>query len=637
LILGTASTASVRRPSWSRTAEIARLAGAHVWSFPLITVFGVLSSLAESFGVGLIILFLYTIMGRQGEAASVGGYLGSAFVHLSAHIRNTTLLASLILAAIAAKAAFTATHAAISSYVQNDLARDIRDRIHRQYLEVNYGYIRRREEGEMLKMLATESWSVAEAYQSISRIVINAVSMFVMTAFLLLVSWPLTLIAMAGSVLLCFALNYLSKFARRLGREAMEANQELAVRMLQTLQGMRAIRAFGQEAYHQRAFEQASSEARKVASKTGILSALLGPASDSTYLLLVGAVLILATRLSIPTAAILTCVILFYRVQLPFRELQNAIFSLAEKEAPLQAVADLLRRSDKSYPPSGRHMFHALKDGIEFRDVEFGYSPSAPNVLEKASFRIPAGCTTVLVGDSGAGKTTIVNLLLRLDEPCKGQILVDGAPLAEVRRDHWLERIAAAGQDIELIDSTIDANIRIARTQADGIAAREAAELAGLWDVIEGFPDGMEHWIGPQGANLSGGQRQRLGLARAILRDPDILILDEATNALDEALERTVQQNLRAKFKDRTIIVITHRASAVLAADHMVCIEHGRVTAQGAPRDLLSRAEGTFHRFLQEDVRPQLIPLQRQAGHGASTALAAADRRAEQFGRRTLS
>jgi ABC-type multidrug transport system fused ATPase/permease subunit len=573
----------------SRAVEIAQLAGAHAWSFPLITIFGVLSSLAESFGVGLIILFLYTVLGRQGDAASAGGFLGSLFAHLSAHVHNTTLLAALILAAITAKAAFTAIYSAISAHVQNLLGRDLRDRMHRQYLEVNYSYIRQREEGELYRMLATESWIVAEAYKSISNIAINAGAMAVMMALLLLISWPLTLMMLAGGAILCLALNRVSRFARQLGREAMENAERLAVRMLQTLQGMRAIRAFGQEVYYQQAFEEASEDTRRVVNKTTFLSALLGPVSDSTYLLLIGGILMLTSRLSIPTATILTCVILLYRAQLPFRELQSAIFALAEKEAVVSEAADLLRRSDKYYPPLGHRPFHGLKDGIEFRDVEFSYAPSAGNVLDKASFRIPAGRTTVLMGASGAGKTTIVNVLLRLDEPSNGQILADGVPLAEIRRDHWLKRLAAAGQDIELIDSTIDANIRIARAEASAQAVREAAALAGFLDVVEAFPDGMQHWIGAQGANLSGGQRQRLGLARAILRDPDILILDEATSALDSAVEHSVQANLQTMFRNRTVIMITHRMSAVLAADHLVCIENGRVTAEGAPRDLLSK------------------------------------------------
>jgi ABC-type multidrug transport system fused ATPase/permease subunit len=609
--------------------ETIRLAGAHAWSFPLITILGVLSSLAESFGVGLIILFLYTVIGRQSEAASASGFLGSAFAHLSAHVHSTSLLALLILAAIAAKATFTAMHSALCSYIQNELGRDVRNRIHRQYLEVSYAYIREREEGELLKMIAMESWTVADAYHSVCRIVVNSVSMFVMIAFLLLISWPLTLIAMAGSAILCLALNRVSKFARLLGREAMEINQQLAVRMLQMLQGMRAIRAFAQEAHYQRAFEQASSEAGKVATKTGVLSAILGPVSDSAYLLMVAGILAFASRLSIPTAATLTCIILLYRVQLPFRELQNAIFSLAEKEAPLRSVADLLHRAREDQRVAGRRPFRALTQGIEFRDVEFSYADTAPDVLQKASFHIPAGRTTALMGASGAGKTTIVNLLLRLDQPSKGDIWIDGTPLGQIRRDQWLGRLAAAGQDIELIDSTLDANIRIARPDADAKAVQAAAELAGLCDVIEAFPDGLQHWIGPHGANLSGGQRQRLGLARAILRDPDILILDEATSALDDVLENWVQRSLRQTFRNRTIIMITHRMDAILAADHLICLEGGRVTAEGTPRELLSKTGSPLDRCLDDESQAPFGASDRQrAGQGA-TITVLEQRRAE--------
>src|SRR5439155_26850280 len=146
------------------------------------------------------------------------------------------------------------------------------------------------------------------------------------------------------------------------------------------------------------------------------------------------------------------------------------------------------------YLASGFRPFHAVNHAIEFRDVDFRYTPAGPDVLKKVNLRIPAGRTTALVGASGAGKTTIVNLLLRLDEPDRGQILVDGAPLGDICREDWLQRLAVAGQDIDLMDSTIEANIRIADARADASAVRDAAASAGLLDVIDAFPDRLEPW-----------------------------------------------------------------------------------------------------------------------------------------------
>lgn len=593
------SPASRRRLS-DQIGEFRRLAGHHSWIFPLITIIGSLSSFAEFLGVGLMIMLVYAVLGQPMDSSSTWGPLGRLFGAISAHVGSTTLIVCLILAAIAGKAILMAAYAALSSYVQNDLARAVRDRIHQQYLEVEYHYIREREEGEMLKVLAVESWAVSEAYQLVSRLVINLSALIVMLILLALISWPITLIAALGSAILFLALNLLGSPMRELSHSAAEINQRMAARMLQTLQGMRAIRAFGQEAHAQEAFEQVSTEARRIATKSGVLFALLSPASDSGYLLLLGGILAAASEISIPLATTLACVALLYRIQLPLRDLQNCCLALVEKEAALTSVLNTLRRSDKRYPDPGTVPLQALREQIVFQNVVFKYNASGPVVLDGVSFRIPACRTTALVGASGAGKTTIVNLLLRLDEPVSGQILIDGTPLNTIRRRDWLAHVALAGQDIDLMDHTVEANIRLARADADEAAIRDAAKLAGILDVIEAFPEGMQQWIGVHGANLSGGQRQRLGLARALLRDPDILILDEATSALDADIERTVRQNLKSSSKTRTVLIITHRLHTVLSVDHLICLQGGHVIEEGSPLDLQARPGGTFRRLLQE-------------------------------------
>jgi ABC-type multidrug transport system fused ATPase/permease subunit len=201
---------------------------------------------------------------------------------------------------------------------------------------------------------------------------------------------------------------------------------------------------------------------------------------------------------------------------------------------------------------------------------------------------------------SGSGKTTIVNLLLGLYRPDSGSILVDGIRLEKLSRKDWLSKITAAGQDVELIEGTVGDNLRVAQPDADLSAMRMAAETASILETIEDLPHGFDSWIGQQGLKLSGGQRQRLGLARALLRDPEILILDEATNALNSSLENDVLYAIRRKLYRRTLIIITHRLETAMSADQVICIGSGRVLESASPAKLRSRPSSVFWTLLKE-------------------------------------
>ncbi len=240
----------------------------------------------------------------------------------------------------------------------------------------------------------------------------------------------------------------------------------------------------------------------------------------------------------------------------------------------------------------------ALDREIRFESVSFAYAGAPSPSLDQISFTIPAGSVTALVGMSGAGKTTIVNLLLRLYRQDSGSILVDGVRLDELNRESWLSRLTAAGQDVELIEGTVQDNLRVARPLADLSAMRAAAETAGILDTIEHLPQGFDSWIGQQGLKLSGGQRQRLGLARALLRDPDILILDEATNALNSGLEHKILRAIRQKLAGRTLLIITHRLETAMSADNVICIGAGRALESGSPAELQSRSVSAFQTLL---------------------------------------
>jgi ABC-type multidrug transport system fused ATPase/permease subunit len=565
-----------------------RLSSTHARLLPLLIILGLAASFTESLGISLIVLFLYSMMGRASEAAA-SGIIGKAFAVVTAETGGGMKLAVLIFCMVVANAALTFTYHLINALIRYSVSEVVRNRLHKQFLEVSYDFILRHDQGSLLNIWAGESWTMGEMYLCVCRILINTSSSIIFIMFLLVVSWKLTLVAAPGMVLLLIGMHYLSKPARELGRQMRQEHENLAERMLVTLQGMRALRAFGQEQRYQHTFEAASAEVRRTSLAFERLNALVSPSVQIGYLLLLVVIILVSNPMGVSFAATLAFVALLYRLQPHIREFESNLLHTVQLEASARNIMRMLDRSDKTYLASGVKSFCGLRQEICFEAVSFTYTGALSPSLNQISFSIPAGAVTALVGMSGAGKTTIVNLLLGLYRQDSGSIMVDGIRLDELSHTSWLSRIAAAGQDVELIEGTVQNNLRVAWPQADLPAMRAAAKTAGILDAIENLPQGFDSWIGQQGLKLSGGQRQRLGLARALLRDPDILILDEATNALDSGLEREIWGAIRQKLAGRTLLVITHRLETVMSTDQVICIGSGGVLESGSPAELRSR------------------------------------------------
>lgn len=579
---GRVAPAQARRAAFDHLSRLLKIAQKPRWATPTLIVLGLGSSFAETVGIGLIILFFYSAMGQLDEAASTGGVLGQALDYASDWLGSSTQMAAVILLLIVARGSLAFANNIISAHVSEQISEKARNLIHQQYLSVAYSFIQRHEQAQLMEVLGTESWLIAGAYGSLTRIIISGCSILVFAAFLLALSWQITLAALVGSFLISAGLRRLSEPARELGKRVKRVHQELGEHMLMTLEGLRTIRAYGLEEAHQRRFEHFSAEARETSMALTRLSSLLNPLTEVGYLAILCLIIAGASLWNASFPTTLAAVALLYRLQPRTREMEGNLLYMAQIEPQLRSVRMMLERNDKEYPALGHLPIRSPRKSIRFDRVTFQYQAGSKPALKDVSFEIPVGVTTALVGPSGAGKTTVISLLLRLYQPSSGTIWVDDMPIDEVRRTDWLKLLAVAGQDVDLIEGTVIDNIRMAdinATEADVIAA---SRIAGVSEFIESLPEGYGTWIGQQGLRFSGGQRQRIELARAILRNPDFLMLDEAMSALDRGLEERIRSAIDDRFAGRTILIITHRVETVLDAEHVIHIEDGMVVGEGA-------------------------------------------------------
>lgn len=577
-----------RQPARRDLMRLLTIIGNPKWTTPALILLGLASSFAETMGITLILMFLYLAIGHAGHAGSglVGRFVGVA----SRHFGSTSQLAWLILLLIVARGALATAYSRIGTNIGTGLSERACDAVHQQYLNVSYGFIQRHPQAALMEVLASETWEVATAYGSFTRVIINGCSIAVFALFLALVSWRIMAVAFIGSAVISAISRLFTGRARELGRKVKQTHEYLDLQMLMTIQGMRTIRAYGQEAAHQERFAYTSREAKEVTNAAARLSAWIGPITEVGYLGILCVIIAGSSWWHTSFAETLAAVALLYRLQPHTRELEDHMMHLAQSQPQLESVRAMLESADKSYAPQGHLPFQKVRERIEFRNVSFRYSEDAAYVLSDLTFDIPAGVTTALIGASGAGKTTVVNLLLRLYEPTSGTIFVDGIAINDLRREDWVRQMGLAGQDVELVEGTVMNNIRMADPLCEAEQAIAAARAAGVASFIEDLPDGYNTWIGPEGLRFSGGQRQRIGLARAILRNSDLLILDEAMSALDRGLEDKVKHEIDARLKSRTILVITHPLETLQDVQHVVWIDNGRIRGRGRPEAVLPEA-----------------------------------------------
>lgn len=559
------------------------LGGRLVRLMPAVVLLGLAGAALEGLGIGLIIPLLGIIMGH-GDAQGMAGF-SALFQKVGAGLGERERLIAIsaaILGSILLKNLLGFANTLLTTHIYGKASYSIRSALSEQLLRVGYPFFLRQSPGRLLNIISNESWQASDAIQALLGSIVSASAAIILLAFLLLLSWQMTLLVTLGLVLVQVAHALLSSHLKAPSRSVAARNSALASQMLHLVHAGRLIRIFGQEEREKAVFDKASDGVRRAAFVLSVRQGALPPLTEVLHAMLFLATVIGAwlANVSFPlTAAFL---ILLYRLQPHMRALQMSWSQLQGLSGSLEEVTWLLDPAGKPQAPQGSRPFPGLGERIGFEAVSFTYASEEQRaaVLHAATFDIRAGRSTALIGRSGAGKTTIVNLLCRFVEPDGGKILVDGTALGEIDPSDWRRHIALASQELELVDGTILDNITYGHDTASAGDAERAARLAEAHEFVERLPQGYQTVVGYRGVNLSAGQRQRIALARALVRDPDILILDEATNAVDGLSEAAIVETLKSRAGRRTTVVISHHHSTISFCDDVVILSHGRVQKQ---------------------------------------------------------
>ncbi len=482
----------------------------------------------------------------------------------------------------------------------------LRRQVYAHLQRLSLGFFERSQTGDLTYRLTEDIDRIGEVVNKFFHDFLPSILQLVaVLTYMLFLNWQLTLAALVLVPLLGGLAGWFGERMLVFSRRSQNLVSDLSSLLTEVFSGIRLVRAFAAEDYEVERFSVEAERNRQARYSAAWLRAVQYPVVGLLYAFVVLLIFLVGSwQISIDniTAEQFGSYIAAALMLIdPVVHLTDNYSQFKEGEASVDRIFELMEVKPIVEERDNAITLPPISGKVEYRNVTFGYNPEEP-VLKQLNLRVMPGEAIALVGASGAGKTTLVNLLPRFYDPDQGQILVDGYDIRDLSLRSLRQQIGIVPQETVLFSGTIAQNIAFGRKDFDLDAVVAAAQVANAHDFISKFSQGYHTWVGERGANLSGGQRQRLAIARAVLLDPKILILDEATSALDSESETLVQEALDRLMCDRTVFVIAHRLTTVRGADRILVLEQGQVIESGNHGELLAK-EGRYARFYAQQFR----------------------------------
>jgi subfamily B ATP-binding cassette protein MsbA len=499
---------------------------------------------------------------------------------------------------------FKGLGAYFSTYLMTDIGqrvvRDIRNQLFGHILNQSASFFSRRTTGQLMSRITNDVNQIQQAVsETLGDMLREGLALVAFAAILFFLDYKLALVCVTGAPLVVYPLVRLGQRVRRSTRRSQEELENLSHITAEAFTGHRIVKAFGAEGHEVNRFERAAQRLYRTNLKVTSTLAVLPPIMEFLGGVAVVALLWYGQRQiaqdDLDLGEFTAFIFAAFMMYTPVKKLSRVNTNLQQAMAASERIFEMLdTHTEVRERPDARPM-QPLRQGIEFRNVSFAYEDSsAKPILRDISFKVCAGEMIALVGLSGAGKTTLVNLIPRFYDVTGGGIFIDGVDIRDMTLASLRAQVGIVTQETVLFDDTIANNIAYGNRTATGDEIEAAAKAAHAHEFVSGLPQKYDTFVGERGQRLSGGQRQRLAIARALLKNSPILILDEATSSLDAESEQLVQDALANLMRNRTAFVIAHRLSTVRRADNIVAIERGRVAEIGRHEELLASPTGVY-------------------------------------------